>query len=54
MSNDPSNFDPHTLADGELEAVTSGFCESQYEPAAVELGDLKVSLSAYPYEHRSR
>jgi hypothetical protein len=51
--NDASSLDHDALADGELEAVPGGFCDSQYEPAAVELGDLKVTLSAY-YEPRSR
>jgi hypothetical protein len=36
-ANDALNLDRHALADDELDAVTGGFCESQYEPAAVEL-----------------
>jgi hypothetical protein len=53
-TNDTSNiatFEHHdTLADSGLEAVTGG----GYEPVAVELGDLKIKMSAHLYGPRSR
>jgi hypothetical protein len=57
-TNDASNTVNHeqhrALADDELGAVIGGFCESQYEPAAVELGDVEFELAAHPYGPRSR
>jgi hypothetical protein len=53
-TNDTSNivaFEHHdTLADSGLDAVTGG----SYEPAAGELGDLTVTMSAHLYGPRSR